>query len=62
MSQLDLTQAPDPMARSMPPRDEIARLAYQFYLMRGRQNGRDLEDWLSAERELLEHYRWLETD
>ncbi len=30
-------------------RREIARLAYELYLRRGRLNGRDLEDWLSAE-------------
>ena len=31
-------------------RAEIARLAYQFFEMRGRQDGHDLDDWLSAER------------
>lgn len=30
-------------------RQEIARLAYELYLRRGRVNGRDLEDWLRAE-------------
>ena len=30
-------------------RREIARLAYELYLRRGRVNGRDLEDWLKAE-------------
>jgi hypothetical protein len=37
----------------------VAQLAYQFYLMRGRQNGHDLEDWFTAERVLTQHYRWL---
>jgi DUF2934 family protein len=40
-----------------PSRDEIARLAYHFYEMRGRRGGQDVEDWLSAERELRLRYR-----
>lgn len=43
--------------RDRPSRDEIARLAYHMYETRGRRDGRDVEDWLSAERELAEHYR-----
>jgi len=39
-----------------PSRDEIARLAYHFYETRGRHDGRDVDDWLSAERELTHHY------
>jgi hypothetical protein len=35
-----------------PSRDEIARLAYHFYETRGRLDGHDLDDWLSAEQEL----------
>jgi hypothetical protein len=31
---------------------EIARRAYEVYCERGGQHGRDLEDWLQAEREL----------
>jgi hypothetical protein len=41
---------------TLPSREEIARLAYQFYEARGRQDGRDIDDWLSAERELKRHY------
>jgi hypothetical protein len=40
-----------------PSRSEIAHLAYSFYVMRGRYEGHDLDDWLSAERELRHHYR-----
>ena len=40
-----------------PSPDEIARLAYQLYETRGRQDGQDLDDWLAAERELRRHYR-----
>ena len=40
-----------------PSRDEIARLAYQFYERRGRRDGQDVDDWLSAEQQLTFHYR-----
>ena len=42
---------------AFPSLDEIARLAYHFYEARGRQDGHDVDDWLSAERELIHHYR-----
>jgi outer membrane protein TolC len=35
-------------------RDEIARRAYDLYQERGAEDGRDLDDWLRAERELRE--------
>ncbi|RPH64665.1 MAG: DUF2934 domain-containing protein [Acidobacteria bacterium] len=35
----------------------MARLAYHFYERRGRRDGHDVDDWLSAERELAHHYR-----
>lgn len=37
-----------------PSQSEIARLAYEFYEMNGRQDGRDLDNWLSAERQLTD--------
>jgi hypothetical protein len=40
-----------------PSQREIARLAYNLYEMRGRRDGHDVDDWLSAERELKHHYR-----
>ena len=43
--------------RAGPSRDEIARLAYYFYETGGRRDGHDVDDWLSAERELTHHYR-----
>jgi Protein of unknown function (DUF2934) len=43
--------------RDRPSRDEIARLAYRFYETRGRLDGRDVDDWLAAEQELIRHYR-----
>jgi DUF2934 family protein len=44
--------AKDTGERERPSQDEIARLAYQFYETNGRRDGHDVEDWLSAEREL----------
>ena len=37
-------------------RDEEIRLrAYAIYLERGEEQGRELDDWLQAERELIGH-------
>lgn len=36
-------------------RTRIARRAYELYLARGGSHGSDWEDWLRAERELLDH-------
>lgn len=33
--------------------ERIARRAYELYEQRGRQEGRELEDWLDAERQVL---------
>lgn len=35
-------------------KDEINHRAYALYLMRGCEQGRDVEDWLRAEKELTE--------
>ena len=43
--------------REHPTQDEIARLAYHFYEAGGRRAGRDVDDWLAAERQLTHHYR-----
>jgi hypothetical protein len=32
--------------------ERIARRAYELYEQRGRQEGRDLEDWLKAEQQM----------
>jgi Protein of unknown function (DUF2934) len=37
---------------ALPAYDDIALRAYLLYIDRGRADGRDLEDWLKAEREL----------
>jgi hypothetical protein len=36
-----------------PTYDDIARAAYQRYLSRGGSDGRDFDDWIEAERELV---------
>jgi hypothetical protein len=36
----------------IPSHDEIARRAYEISLQRGSQPGHELDDWLSAEKEL----------
>lgn len=38
--------------QDVPTRDQIANRAYELYQDRGREDGRDVEDWLAAEREL----------
>lgn len=38
----------------VPRNEEIARRAHEIFLARGGEHGHDLEDWLRAERELLE--------
>ena len=38
-----------------PSHDRIAVRAYEIYLSRGGSPGRELEDWLEAERQLQDH-------
>jgi Protein of unknown function (DUF2934) len=47
-------QARAPEPSSFPAHDEIARRAYELFVMRGRAEGLQLDDWLQAERELLD--------
>jgi hypothetical protein len=42
---------------SHPTHDEIEFRAYHKYLERGGGHGRDVEDWLQAERELLKKHK-----
>ena len=39
--------------QAIPTEHDIARRAYELFLQRGGEHGRDRDDWLSAERELL---------
>lgn len=36
------------------PTEQIGQRAYELYLERGGEDGRDVEDWLAAEKELTE--------
>lgn len=40
------------MALTEPTRNAITHLAYTLYLLRGCEPGRDVEDWVKAEKEL----------
>jgi hypothetical protein len=40
-----------------PTEQEVRERAYEIYLARGCQDGQDISDWLTAERELEETYR-----
>ena len=42
-----------PAETSMPPRDEIGKLARAYWEQRGYQDGYAEQDWLRAEQELL---------
>jgi hypothetical protein len=50
----DYEAAPTPGATAARPvePDRVAQRAYELYLARGGGDGRDMDDWLSAEREL----------
>jgi Protein of unknown function (DUF2934) len=43
-------------AEASPSHDEIEVRAFQIYIERGGAYGHDIEDWLKAERELLEEH------
>lgn len=34
------------------PKEDIAHRAYEIYVQRGEQPGKDVEDWITAEKEL----------
>ncbi len=52
MSQQEISAPADPAVRSPSP-EAIAARAYEIFLARGGQHGRNLADWLEAERELM---------
>jgi len=43
--------------RRSPSHDDVARRAYDLFQARGAEDGRDMDDWLRAERELRERQR-----
>ncbi len=52
------------MFETKPSEEQIQRRAYELFLQRGCEQGRDVEDWLEAERELndLAELRAVETE
>jgi len=42
--------------------DEVARRAYELYEARGREPGRELEDWLHAEQEVNRRRQLIHTE
>ena len=38
---------------------QIEARAYELYLQRGCENGHDVEDWLTAEKEVKRNDKWL---
>jgi hypothetical protein len=46
-----------PSARKLSPQEKIAQRAYEIYLERNGAPGNPLEDWVRAERELLQKSR-----
>ncbi len=46
---------PSAQAARVQGHDEIATRAFEIYLSRGEWPGRDLDDWLEAERQLSRH-------
>jgi hypothetical protein len=47
-----LPQQPDNAQGDVIDRERIASRAYEIYVARGGVHGRDMDDWLEAEREL----------
>ena len=44
------------IAEGHPTREEIELRAYEIYIERGGGHGQEMEDWVQAERELVEKY------
>jgi hypothetical protein len=56
----DPKRSPSKVARMpniVPSRDRIRERAYELYESRGRKPGQDEQDWLHAEREILDRER-----
>ena len=42
--------------REIPTKEEIEQRAYEIYVERGNKDGKHIEDWIEAEKELYEQY------
>ena len=47
-----VTPSPTAETQATPSWEDVQRRAFELYLERGSENGRDVEDWLEAERQL----------
>jgi hypothetical protein len=59
MTNTQMAAGPEELVRR-PTHEEIAERAQELYVRRGGLPGSDREDWLEAERELVEAPRWLD--
>ncbi len=46
-----------PISGTVPLPDQIRERAHQLYEIRGREHGKDEQDWLRAEHEILNEHR-----
>ena len=46
------------LAQAFPMKKRIEARAYELYLQRGCEDGHDVEDWLTAEKELKRRDKW----
>jgi hypothetical protein len=53
----DMSERAQQPPAAVPAVEEIRIRAYKIYVDRGGSDGQDLEDWLQAEKELVEHVR-----
>ena len=51
------TKSKSPSAKKLSPQQKIAQRAYEIYLERNGAPGNPLEDWVRAEREILQKTR-----
>ena len=56
MSTVSKAPASQPMTTVKVPHEKICMRAYEKWCKGGRQHGRDKQDWLEAERELMAEY------
>lgn len=55
--EVDASDKAQPQPTTVPNVEEIRLRAYELYLERGCLDGSDVEDWLQAERKLVEKYQ-----
>ena len=56
-SPTSITAKSETMAATVPTRDQISRRAHELFECRGREHGKDQQDWVTAEREIFAQRR-----